>query len=313
MRRVLAAIVSSGVLLGFPGALGAQAPIVTHPPTDLAVLIEGAVKARLGAGFTVRAHVVEPTPPSGEFVTASPDPMGRLGKEIIFTLTPVAGTGRPARVRAQVDVSGPHVEARGEVLRGHEVDVASAATVDGPVVGVPVKRLPELSQIIGQKALRPIGAGQVIESGFVALRPAVEPGENDLQLLSAYDWPGNIRELQNTIERLKILAENHEIKLEDLPFNIRVPKIRSEFAEGSVEAPLEEVEDRAVDRAVVRAVEVVRLEDLRDLGHRVAVDEERAEHRLLGFDRLRGKTVDGHLGSRATRCAMTDGAPSAPE
>ena len=177
MRRVLAAIVSSGVLLGFPGALGAQAPIVTHPPTDLAVLIEGAVKARLGAGFTVRAHVVEPTPPSGEFVTASPDPMGRLGKEIIFTLTPVAGTGRPARVRAQVDVSGPHVEARGEVLRGHEVDVASAATVDGPVVGVPVKRLPELSQIIGQKALRPIGAGQVIESGFVALRHAVEPGD----------------------------------------------------------------------------------------------------------------------------------------
>lgn len=43
-----------------------------------------------------------------------------------------------------------------------------------------------------------------------------------------YDWPGNIRELQNTIERLKILAENNEIRIEDIPFNIRMPKNRTE-------------------------------------------------------------------------------------
>ncbi|MBI2605055.1 MAG: sigma-54-dependent Fis family transcriptional regulator [Deltaproteobacteria bacterium] len=39
-----------------------------------------------------------------------------------------------------------------------------------------------------------------------------------------YEWPGNIRELQNTIERIKILAERNEITLEDVPFNIRMPK-----------------------------------------------------------------------------------------
>ena len=39
-----------------------------------------------------------------------------------------------------------------------------------------------------------------------------------------YGWPGNIRELQNTIERIKILAERNEITLDDIPFNIRMPK-----------------------------------------------------------------------------------------
>lgn len=59
-----------------------------------------------------------------------------------------------------------------------------------------------------------------------------------------YDWPGNIRELQNTIERLKILAENHEIKLDDVPFSIRMPKTRTESpsSEFSVDLPLEDVE-----------------------------------------------------------------------
>jgi transcriptional regulator with GAF, ATPase, and Fis domain len=44
--------------------------------------------------------------------------------------------------------------------------------------------------------------------------------------LEKYDWPGNVRELQNTIERLKILAENNEIRIDDIPFNIRMPKTK---------------------------------------------------------------------------------------
>jgi two-component system response regulator HydG len=62
------------------------------------------------------------------------------------------------------------------------------------------------------------------------------------EVLSNYDWPGNIRELQNTIERLKILADNHEIRLDDIPFNIRMPKARPDQAEISVDMSLEEVE-----------------------------------------------------------------------
>jgi len=43
-----------------------------------------------------------------------------------------------------------------------------------------------------------------------------------MDALRAYHWPGNIRELQNTVEQLKILAEGPEIRVEDLPFNIRM-------------------------------------------------------------------------------------------
>ena len=44
-----------------------------------------------------------------------------------------------------------------------------------------------------------------------------------LQLLENYPWPGNIRELANTIERLMILTPGDVIGPEDLPPNIRLP------------------------------------------------------------------------------------------
>lgn len=43
-----------------------------------------------------------------------------------------------------------------------------------------------------------------------------------MEAFKNYAWPGNIRELQNSIEQLKILAEGPEIKIDDLPFNIRM-------------------------------------------------------------------------------------------
>ncbi|MGZ3718779.1 MAG: sigma 54-interacting transcriptional regulator [Bdellovibrionota bacterium] len=43
-----------------------------------------------------------------------------------------------------------------------------------------------------------------------------------MNALKNYAWPGNIRELQNMIEQLRILVEGNEIRLEDLPFNIRM-------------------------------------------------------------------------------------------
>ena len=38
--------------------------------------------------------------------------------------------------------------------------------------------------------------------------------------LVRYDWPGNIRELANVLERAQILAENHVITVDDLPENL---------------------------------------------------------------------------------------------
>ena len=52
-------------------------------------------------------------------------------------------------------------------------------------------------------------------------------------------------------------------------------------------AALEQVQDGGVDPRVRLTVEVGRPQELGDLDDRVAVDEDRAEHRLLGLETLR--------------------------
>jgi two-component system response regulator AtoC len=42
-----------------------------------------------------------------------------------------------------------------------------------------------------------------------------------LKLIYEYDWPGNIREMENTIERCIIISENDVIDVEDLPPHLR--------------------------------------------------------------------------------------------
>lgn len=45
--------------------------------------------------------------------------------------------------------------------------------------------------------------------------------EDAMKVLVKYDWPGNIRELQNMCERLQILSDGHMIMLNDIPDNVR--------------------------------------------------------------------------------------------
>jgi two-component system, NtrC family, nitrogen regulation response regulator NtrX len=50
-----------------------------------------------------------------------------------------------------------------------------------------------------------------------------EIDEEVLPVLERYDWPGNIRELRNTVERMAILTPGNRITLESIPLEIRVP------------------------------------------------------------------------------------------
>ena len=72
-----------------------------------------------------------------------------------------------------------------------------------------------------------------------------------MNAIKSYGWPGNIRELQNTIEQLRILVEGNEIRLEDLPFNIRMAQTTNNHSgqnsnaaagQGSIAMSLEDLE-----------------------------------------------------------------------
>ncbi len=79
-----------------------------------------------------------------------------------------------------------------------------------------------------------------------------------MEALASYKWPGNIRELENTIERIVILTHGDEVGVDDLPLEIRLnsgacPAPMQGFAlpEGGVD--LEEVELDLVRQALERA------------------------------------------------------------
>ena len=55
------------------------------------------------------------------------------------------------------------------------------------------------------------GAKRLNNGGMISLDPDVE------EILSAYEWPGNVREMENVVDRALILADEGRINREDLP------------------------------------------------------------------------------------------------
>lgn len=74
--------------------------------------------------------------------------------------------------------------------------------------------------------------------------------EEAMKMMMNYDWPGNIRELQNVCERLQILCEGHAIMVNDLPDNIRNPEIKDDTAAYDPTITLGELEKRYIIKAL---------------------------------------------------------------
>jgi len=91
-------------------------------------------------------------------------------------------------------------------------------------------------------------------------RPSqVEP--EALRLLMAYDWPGNVRQLESIIERALLLSESALVQPEDLPASVRAgigEKLRQspggvqfEIPDGGID--LEALEQDLIKRALSKA------------------------------------------------------------
>lgn len=93
---------------------------------------------------------------------------------------------------------------------------------------------------------------------------------NAADKLLAYDWPGNIRELQNAIERAVALTQFEDITVDDLPLKIRRYSVWSDVDAVTFGEliPMEELERRYIQRV------------LSSVGA-----NKRQAARILGFDR----------------------------
>jgi two-component system response regulator HydG len=74
--------------------------------------------------------------------------------------------------------------------------------------------------------------------------------EDAMKIMMKYDWPGNIRELQNVCERLQILSEGHIIMPNDLPEHIRNPDHKVVIDDYDPTMTLHELEKRYILKAL---------------------------------------------------------------
>jgi DNA-binding NtrC family response regulator len=75
-----------------------------------------------------------------------------------------------------------------------------------------------------------------------------------MEILTGYWWPGNIRELENLIERLVAVSDKEWITEEDLPFEYRFARVESSPAEGARNV-LEEACDTFERNLILKSLE----------------------------------------------------------
>jgi two-component system NtrC family response regulator len=124
-------------------------------------------------------------------------------------------------------------------------------------------------------------------------RPRMHIVDTTVQYLIDYDWPGNIRELENTIERAVVLCSNDEIRPADLPIQIT----------GKTVAPSGSTRAATVDQLIREMIEAHRtnpagnvITALQEMAVRVALEQASGNKsraaRLLGYPPSQRKRLE---------------------
>ena len=145
------------------------------PSLSAADAIRAAVVSRLGVDAAVTVDSIDVSGSAPVFRDARPDPAGRLGRPMRFTLVTESGGTLPAT--ATITVTSPlvvttRVVRRGEVLKPEYLHQSSQV-----LEGLPIRRLPQLGELVGSRTLRALTAGEAVPDNAVAIRRKVEPGD----------------------------------------------------------------------------------------------------------------------------------------
>jgi len=83
------------------------------------------------------------------------------------------------------------------------------------------------------------------------IKPGIEIDEKVLKAFYKYNWPGNIRELENVIERAILISKNNKITIDLIPENIKCFKANnSNFMDNNKKISLIDFEKEAVLKAL---------------------------------------------------------------
>lgn len=82
------------------------------------------------------------------------------------------------------------------------------------------------------------------------LNRGLKVSEEALAVLLKYDWPGNIRELQNVCERLQILSETEVVQVSDLPDFVKTSEEKLFIDDYDPAVTLHELERRYILKAL---------------------------------------------------------------
>ncbi|MCX6632419.1 MAG: sigma-54 dependent transcriptional regulator [Candidatus Solibacter sp.] len=80
-------------------------------------------------------------------------------------------------------------------------------------------------------------------------RPSLRLPPELLPLFSAYSWPGNVRQVENLIERLIVLCDGNEITVNDLPEPMRATAISDDLIH--IELPPQGLDLEAVEKELI--------------------------------------------------------------
>jgi two-component system, NtrC family, response regulator AlgB len=98
----------------------------------------------------------------------------------------------------------------------------------------------------------PLAQKLLAEAAARNRRSGLELSEEAKRALTAYTWPGNIRELRNVIERAVVLSRGTIINNEDLPDAIFGPGAESP-SDLPAGAKLEQIEEEHIRRVLGQA------------------------------------------------------------
>lgn len=155
----------------------AFAPTLAASDVDglVADAIAAAVREHLHSAADVQVTDVRTNVTEAQRLRAEPEPGARAGRTVRFTLW--SGPARVGTATARVDVIAAAVVAVQPIARDETVEDGAVASVEQPLSGVLLRRLPVMEDVTGARARRDIAAGDVITSAVVYVPPAVRSGD----------------------------------------------------------------------------------------------------------------------------------------